>query len=80
MEFQAAYSPAEGCLMPDGKALAEAKRRIQELENALLSFDQNPGTYDAGIRDRLVKELREALENYYAVVSGQLSKSASSDA
>jgi hypothetical protein len=30
--------------MPDAKVLAEAKRRLEESEIALLSLEKNPGT------------------------------------
>jgi hypothetical protein len=55
--------------MPDPKVLAEVKKKIEDAETALLSLDR--AKYDPAIRARLVVELRKALEDYYALVSGE---------
>jgi len=58
--------------MSDSKVLAEAKRRIEEVETALLTLD--PGRNCAAVRAWLVAELGKALEDYYLLASGQLQK------
>jgi hypothetical protein len=63
--------------MPDSKALAEVKRRIEEVETALLSLDR--AKYNPAIRARLIVELRRALEGYYLLVSGESRKSAATN-
>ena len=64
--------------MPDTKALAEAKRRIEEAEKAVLGLGQEPNP-DEVLRTRLVQQLREALEDYFALISGQPRKRAAKD-
>ena len=58
--------------MSDSKVLAEAKRRIEEVETALLTLDQ--GRNCAAVRAWLVAELGKALEDYCLLVSGQAPK------
>lgn len=57
--------------MLEAKVLAEARRRINEKETALLSFEQAQRVYSPAVRAGLVAELREALEVYYSLVSGE---------
>ena len=57
--------------MGDGKLLSEARRRIDGVETALLSLDEAQGVYNPTVRDRLIAELRRALDDYYSLVSGQ---------
>ena len=58
--------------MSDSKVLAEAKRRIEEVETALLILDQ--GLSSAAVRAWLLAELGKALEDYCLLVSGQPQK------
>jgi hypothetical protein len=62
--------------MADAKILREAERRIDETETALLSLDEAQGVYSPAVRAGLVAELREALEIYYSLVSGEARKQA----
>jgi hypothetical protein len=64
--------------MRNAKALADAKRRIDEAETSLLSLDAQE-VYSSAIRARLVAELRKALEDYYSLVSGEPQKRAAND-
>jgi hypothetical protein len=57
--------------MSDAKVLTEAKRRIDEAETALLSLDEAQGVYSPAVRAGVVAELREALEVYYSLISGE---------
>ena len=59
--------------MSDSKVLAEAKRRIEEVETALLmTLDQ--ALSSAAVRAWLLAELGKALEDYCLLVSGQPQK------
>ena len=62
--------------MRNSKALADAKRRIADAEAALLSLDRTHTPYDPALRARLIAELKNALEDYYALVSGEPRKPA----
>ena len=56
--------------MPYRQAIAEAKKRIERAEKAVLGLENelNP---DQGLRTKLTHQLRQALDDYYAVVCGE---------
>ena len=66
--------------MPDPKAIAEAKRNIEESERAILRLGSDRSDPENNIlRIRLVQQLRQALEEYYALLSGEPRKRAAED-
>ena len=66
--------------MPDPGVLADAKRRIEESEQALIHLGHDRSNPDNNVlRIRFVQQLREALEDYYSILSGQSSEQAAKD-
>ncbi len=62
--------------MPDAKALAEAKMKIVESERALLRLGAGStlGPDECILRVRFTRQLREALEDYFCLLSDQEAK------
>jgi hypothetical protein len=67
--------------MPDAKRLAEAKMRIVESERALLCLGAGStlSPNERILRARFIRQLREALEDYFSLLSGQQREAATKD-
>ena len=67
--------------IPDAKLLAETKMRIVESERALLRLaaGSTPTRDEIILRVRFTRQLREALEDYFSLLSGQDRETAAKD-
>jgi hypothetical protein len=67
--------------IPDSKALTEAKMRIAESERGLLrlGIGSTLSTDESILRARFTSQLREALEDYFPLLSGQARQAAAED-
>jgi hypothetical protein len=58
-------------MTPDTQALADAKSRIKNAERGLLRLGEGRDSGDNLLRARFTRQLWEALDEYYAILTGQ---------